>query len=78
MNCFQIFFIQFVSERGLCQVNIRSDINDRIKEKINILEIPQDIFDDALSAIIQDMYYDSFLLFRVTPEYVDSATCELL
>jgi hypothetical protein len=52
--------LQFVLEGGLCQVHILGETKDKITECISSTELPDSIFDAAISALLHDMYGFSF------------------
>jgi len=50
----------FIVENGLCQVNISASVRDTLMEKTKMEEIPNDTFDEALNAILELMYENSY------------------
>lgn len=54
----------FINESGLCQVNVIDSERAKIMEKMKMEEIPADIFDAALAALIEDMHTNSFRQYR--------------
>jgi len=72
-----LIYVHFVKEDALCQVNISFDVKENITVNMEKTEIPSDIFDDAFAALLSDMYFNSFVHFRGTPEFVAATTTEL-
>jgi len=52
----------FISENGLCQINISDDTRKSIKNEISKTTSPT-IFDGAIDTVVQNMYHDSFVKF---------------
>lgn len=49
----------------MCQVNISGEIRERIIKEINMNpnHLPDSLFDEAVDALTQDMYHNSFAQF---------------
>jgi len=53
----------FVKEGGVCQVNISAVTREKILRTMASDDIPSDIFDEAMEALLQLMYENSFSKF---------------
>jgi len=70
----QLIYESFVVDGGICQVHMQSETREKIIESLKKLEISDHVFDSAITALLQDMYYNSFLLFCRTQEYIEYTT----
>jgi hypothetical protein len=61
----------------MLQVNTQLEIRTKIEEDIKKACVPGDLFDAACYLITQDMYFDSFLVFRKTVECMTASYAEL-
>jgi hypothetical protein len=77
-TCAQLIYDNFVKDDGICQVNVMGITRDKIVEDLQQTHISSDIFDDACSSIIQDMFANSFLHFRSTHEFKETTSIELM
>lgn len=56
----------FIDDAGLCQVNIDSDVKYAIDTALheNLVDIPSDLFDTALAAVLNNMHTNSYTVFK--------------
>jgi hypothetical protein len=56
--------LQYILETGLCQINISGPAREKISKGLAQDEIQDDVFDDAIGAVLSNMHANSYYQFK--------------